>query len=59
MCDKYSIPQWLQRLGINIYMCDRGLVGVSIGVCVCDKGKERESMSTQRFAEAMYSKTID
>ena len=27
-------------------------------VCVCDKGKERESMSTQWFAEAMYSKTI-
>ena len=42
ICDKYSIPRWLQRQGINIYVCDRGLVGVSIGVCVCVTRVKRE-----------------
>ena len=31
---------------------------IGVCVCVCDKGKERECMSTKWFAEAMYSKTI-
>ena len=39
-------------------MCDRGLVGVSIGVRVCDKGKKRESMSTQRLQKQCTLKLL-